>query len=477
MQVNAAKALAMLALGLGSFITGMIPAWFSDRVRQRYPLFISALLCFGGGVLLSTSLIHMLPEAREKLPNYSELALCVGFFIVYLVDELVHAFYGTQGIDRTHSNQNYGSTERTDLLPPPESQQQIEGEEARCCGDAGNPRMCHVSHTPPCNKSAYGMIGLFCALFVHSVIEGLAIGLQQTSSRSFVPQKQKLNSYRIVCLLSVHSSGRLSVETLYFGNTWRNMSRYRERKREDRQVERKVNHKVSSAGDASTRQSVATPIASYPAALDVKHQVLLLFGAVASHKYVVGFCLGAELVASLGERKVLHLVCILVFSLASVVGIALGAGLEVIAAIQNSLAVPIMQALAAGTLLYVTVSEVLPRERASWHGRRRAAGLSQFGAVLAGFALMYVTTVCLDESNEPKLDGVASFNYGVPMATFQLHHQTLITIEYQSTRQDESNEPKLEEMQTELVATVGGGVGNEDEYWAMISEIIKINPP
>ncbi|GBP18418.1 hypothetical protein EVAR_14813_1 [Eumeta japonica] len=46
--------------------------------------------------------------------------------------------------------------------------------------------------------------------------------------------------------------------------------------------------------------------------------------------------------------------------------------------------------------------------------------------------------------NEPKLDGVASFNYGVPMATFQLHHQTLITIEYQSTRQDESNEPKLD---------------------------------
>ncbi|GBP70567.1 hypothetical protein EVAR_54376_1 [Eumeta japonica] len=46
--------------------------------------------------------------------------------------------------------------------------------------------------------------------------------------------------------------------------------------------------------------------------------------------------------------------------------------------------------------------------------------------------------------NEPKLDGDASFNYGVPMATFQLHHQTLITIEYQSTRQDESNEPKLD---------------------------------
>ncbi|GBP12290.1 hypothetical protein EVAR_75739_1 [Eumeta japonica] len=37
-----------------------------------------------------------------------------------------------------------------------------------------------------------------------------------------------------------------------------------------------------------------------------------------------------------------------------------------------------------------------------------------------------------EESNEPKLDGVASFNYGVPMSTFQLHHQTLITIERQA---------------------------------------------
>ncbi|GBP80430.1 hypothetical protein EVAR_59105_1 [Eumeta japonica] len=39
-----------------------------------------------------------------------------------------------------------------------------------------------------------------------------------------------------------------------------------------------------------------------------------------------------------------------------------------------------------------------------------------------------VSVLCQDESNEPKLDRVASFNYGVPMATFQLHQQTLVTI-------------------------------------------------
>ncbi|GBP39374.1 hypothetical protein EVAR_95825_1 [Eumeta japonica] len=42
--------------------------------------------------------------------------------------------------------------------------------------------------------------------------------------------------------------------------------------------------------------------------------------------------------------------------------------------------------------------------------------------------LPYSTSTRQDESNEPKLDGVASFNYGVPMATFQFHHQTLVTI-------------------------------------------------
>ncbi|GBP54112.1 hypothetical protein EVAR_81280_1 [Eumeta japonica] len=34
-----------------------------------------------------------------------------------------------------------------------------------------------------------------------------------------------------------------------------------------------------------------------------------------------------------------------------------------------------------------------------------------------------------------------SFNYGVPMATFQLHHQTLITIEYQSTVKTNQTSP------------------------------------
>lgn len=71
-------------------------------------------------------------------------------------------------------------------------------------------------------------------------------------------------------------------------------------------------------------------------------QVLLLLGAVASHKYVVGFCLGAELCAA--ERSLCaHMVSVALFAGGSAAGIALGAGLESVKAVQDSVAVPIMQ--------------------------------------------------------------------------------------------------------------------------------------
>ncbi|GBP97561.1 hypothetical protein EVAR_63831_1 [Eumeta japonica] len=59
-----------------------------------------------------------------------------------------------------------------------------------------------------------------------------------------------------------------------------------------------------------------------------------------------------------------------------------------------------------------------------------------------------------DESNEPKLDGVASFNYGVPMATFQLHHQTLVTIYIKvlvKTNQTSPNSMGLRRLITEFL--------------------------
>ena len=62
MNKDEAKLLSIVALGLGSLISGLLPVFLSTRNLNRSPLLMTILLCFGAGVLLCTSLVHILPE-------------------------------------------------------------------------------------------------------------------------------------------------------------------------------------------------------------------------------------------------------------------------------------------------------------------------------------------------------------------------------------------------------------------------------
>ena len=80
MELEGSKYLAMFLLGAVSLFLGFIPLkigkhFVSDDKEWKRTL-TSVLLCFGGGVLFATSMIHMLPEVRlEKCQrskrNYS----------------------------------------------------------------------------------------------------------------------------------------------------------------------------------------------------------------------------------------------------------------------------------------------------------------------------------------------------------------------------------------------------------------------
>ncbi|GAB0092903.1 zinc transporter ZIP3 [Sergentomyia squamirostris] len=327
MSQNHTKILAMFVLGAGSFFIGMLPAWLSRRQQRNHPLLVSILLCFGAGVLLATSLVHMLPEVREKLAQYSEIVFCVGFFVVYAVDELVHCFcgeaiqhrhnHGAPHTNHTPSIPNYQATAPTDsgtssetqsLLPRPSSSAQNNVEQCLQRDEVANSRICHVSHAEPCEETLTGHLGLLCALTLHSLLEGLAIGVQDSASK-----------------------------------------------------------------------------------------VILLVGAVAAHKYVVGFCLGVELNANTRSTVRSHFFAILIFSFGSVAGIGIGMCLVNLQSSWAETSVPILQALAAGTLLYVTVCEVMPREKARWHQRRRSAGLAQFLAVITGFIILTAMNLFISE--------------------------------------------------------------------------------
>ncbi|XP_062554165.1 zinc transporter ZIP3-like [Armigeres subalbatus] len=350
MSKNEAKLLAILALGLGSFISGILPLFCSQRNRERFPALISFLLCFGAGVLLATALVHMLPEVRVALKEYAEIIFCIGFFLIYAVDELSHMCGAGHSHGHSHNNCNgqqsdgavssgrrvsrdsnngdldnrgYGTSEETKLLSKSDSTIQIAQRASdydapgnsqtlglSCSSDSTESIPRAVIITGDMSEPVTGVFSLLLALVVHSLLEGLAIGVQSTAPG-----------------------------------------------------------------------------------------VLLLLGAVSAHKYVVGFCLGVEICSHGSRHRWSHILQILTFAVGSVAGIGVGMILDDIGQTFNELVIPTLQGVAGGTLLYVTVSEVLPRERGKRAMMRiRHLGLLQLIAVILGFTVMSILSLIITEN-------------------------------------------------------------------------------
>lgn len=189
MDSREAKIGGIIALGLGTLVVGLLPAWFSSLSRQ-WPLLLSSLLCFGGGVLLSTSMIHILPELREVTPH-AELLFCTGFFLLYLIDELVHFLWSNKtdrndnhsqntyegpssrthmrsiSLSHTRNKGGYGSIESSALLAKSESNlytrqapfnpsvYRAQSHSDLCCDNRPPSQVCHVNHTEPCHDRSY----------------------------------------------------------------------------------------------------------------------------------------------------------------------------------------------------------------------------------------------------------------------------------------------------------------------------------
>ncbi|KYN39400.1 Zinc transporter ZIP1 [Trachymyrmex septentrionalis] len=352
-NVVQAKLASMMLIGAGSFVVGIVPACFISRTHQlQQKLLLSCTLCFGAGVLLATAMLHVLPEIRQGLSNYSELVFSCGFLVLYLIEECVHYFCRDRNHEsemdtrssrfmdsriahergclnyRNHSGGYNAASQESKVymsegdvkLPLNYRQNPLDdsANNARTFTNYGATRciacdchsrplnqentfLCHGNHDEQCTDANTGLAGLAFALTVHAVIEGLAIGLQ-------------------------------------------------------------------------------TKIA----------EVLLLTVAVASHKFVVSFCLGLEL-AGVSKSVPKLIFAIFLFAIGSVIGIGIGMLTFQVDTDWSKVVLPILQGLAGGTLLYVTVSEVLPRERMRWHkSSRRFAGILQFLSVVIGFVIIFL---------------------------------------------------------------------------------------
>ena len=69
-DVQIAKVWTMVLLGFISMFLGVLPlkvgAYFSKDDRGWKHVVTSILLCFGGGVLFATAMVHMLPEVGSS---------------------------------------------------------------------------------------------------------------------------------------------------------------------------------------------------------------------------------------------------------------------------------------------------------------------------------------------------------------------------------------------------------------------------
>jgi len=110
MGVAVEQWMAMTALTLITIVLGLIPYVIVRRTKYMvnsdscaYKCVVTILSCFGGGVLLATVLLHLLPEVREDLSAnkiiqetfdehfpVAEMVMLCGFAIIYLVEEMAH---------------------------------------------------------------------------------------------------------------------------------------------------------------------------------------------------------------------------------------------------------------------------------------------------------------------------------------------------------------------------------------------------
>ncbi|XKL69187.1 hypothetical protein PGB90_006956 [Kerria lacca] len=381
-----AKLITMLVLCSVSLLLGIIPLKLvrllkmkvpsckahSHGLEAAQPLIMSLMLCFGGGVLLFTTFLHLQPEVREsmdhlrdegKLPefvkkynlHFADLVFCAGFFFVYTIEEVVH-FILDMG---SHHHEDEAVLHRTMSL-------------RRC-----------ARHSFDYERRRKG-----------TMIPRVTLG--NNANKTDIPDSSLLSvstTSRQILLengnsLVVKKPLQMPTDTVPQISTTASST--------DAETE----STTGSANEITTKKSFRGLFAILALsfhevfeglAVGLAHNVQnvwYLLAAIATHKFVLSFCLGVELVST---RTKIPLVILYICTFAIVTPIGITAGILLLTTKDTSepedtLITVMLQGIAAGTLLYVTFFEILQREKAN-----AKSGILQLLAIVVGFIFM----VCL----------------------------------------------------------------------------------
>ncbi|KPP78592.1 hypothetical protein Z043_101898 [Scleropages formosus] len=172
---------ALVSLLFLTFFFGFIPArlrWFRESSgTEAHRVVLSFISCFAGGVFLAACLLDIIPDYLSDIGEemkvrglngtsfpLPEFIMACGFFMVLILERVIQNFTGHQG------------EERAPLIPPVGH-----GHGHAVSGDLeGSTHHVHVDFQA---HSSFRSFMLFLSLSLHSVFEGLAIGLQTTDSK------------------------------------------------------------------------------------------------------------------------------------------------------------------------------------------------------------------------------------------------------------------------------------------------------
>uniref|UniRef100_A0A8C5WEN7 Solute carrier family 39 member 2 n=1 Tax=Leptobrachium leishanense TaxID=445787 RepID=A0A8C5WEN7_9ANUR len=189
-QLLSVKVGCLVALLFITLICGFAPAfasWFlKSTVKESYKLVICLISSFAAGIFLGACLIHVVADSLSDIASelsyidypMGELILSLGFFLVLLIERFVLHCCHKQHIPNNDvvalpEIPSIQSTPRTDYQENQEFPSRIDVTEMELHN--------HI-HPNVYSHASFRSLILFCSLSIHSVFEGLAIGLQSSYS-------------------------------------------------------------------------------------------------------------------------------------------------------------------------------------------------------------------------------------------------------------------------------------------------------
>ena len=186
MKLEAIKGIVIAILFLLTLFVGLLPLKIRGSHTSARQRFLSYCNCFAGGVFFATCLLDLLPMIREKYQQafnlagihtvfpVAEFTTCVGFFLVLTVEQIVHTCHDTSFLHGSHDSHG----QRQPLLgnnPPREN--------GFSQSTSSSSSLVHVHPQHPASESSWRVYILILALSLHSVFEGLALGLITDNER------------------------------------------------------------------------------------------------------------------------------------------------------------------------------------------------------------------------------------------------------------------------------------------------------